>query len=38
MPRLHCYKVDIISQLTSLQLECNQGAFPLSIFRWEALK
>lgn len=38
MPRLHCYKVDIILQLTSLQLEYNHTVLPLFVFHCEALK
>lgn len=38
MPRLHCYKVDITLQLTSLQLEYNDTVLPLFMFHCEALK
>lgn len=38
MPCLHCYKVDIILQLTSLQLEQNHTATQFFTFHCEALR
>lgn len=38
MPCLHCYKVDITLQLTSLQLEYNDTVLLLFMFHRETLK